>query len=75
MTDTRATHAYGARCACGNVIEIMVDAERFRAHNAKEIAKLMRKGYIIERMTIADARATFALCACAKIKKSRKGES
>lgn len=56
------------KCGCGGLIFASVDdpdsrhVEQQRKYSAKEIAKLVRDGYIVERMTVGDVRAADWLC-------------
>jgi hypothetical protein len=42
--------------SCGCVVAAMVDTPEFRRDNAKEVARLMRNGFAIQRLSVASAR-------------------
>lgn len=56
--------AYIARCkcGCGGVVVAMVDDDKYKKENAKEVAKLIRQGYAVERSTVGYVRTAPFLC-------------
>lgn len=56
--------AYIARCkcGCGGVVVAMVDDDNYKKENAKEIAKLIRQGFAIERSTVGYVRTGPFMC-------------
>lgn len=65
MSESRPS--YGGRCpGCNHVVALMVDDPEYRNDVAKEIAKWIRHGLIIERFTVGEGRKLFDLCACNK---------
>jgi hypothetical protein len=62
--------AYIARCKCGAIIMATVDVPEHAAEVAKEIAKCVREGYAIERVTVGYVRQNWSDCTC---KQANKG--
>lgn len=68
MNDKSHTPCYIARCkcGCGGLIFASVDDPKMRKERgretAKEIAKLIRAGHSVERMTVGEVRAAKWLC-------------
>lgn len=70
MSKNAAIPCYIAKCkcGCGGMVFASVDdpngryCEQRRKDTAKEIAKLVLDGYIVERMTVGDVRAATWLC-------------
>lgn len=60
MSTEKPTHAYRARCRCGNIVALATD----RPENAPDVARWIKQGLAIERVTIPEARTEFAPCAC-----------
>ena len=59
--------AYIGRCKCGAIRFTTVDKPEYAKDNAKEIAKCIRAGLIIERVTVGYVRATpWGDCTCCK---------
>ena len=59
------TMAYVARCpTCERAVVLMVDVPDCRKEHAKEIAQCIRDGYVIERMTVEEARQQPLVCEC-----------
>ena len=58
------TPAYVARCkcGCGSFIFAAVDVPDMAKSNAKEIAKLIREGYAVERTTVGIVRSSPFMC-------------
>ncbi len=44
------------KCGCGKLVFASVDKPEMAKDNAKEVAKLIRDGLTIEKMTVADVR-------------------
>jgi hypothetical protein len=56
---------YAAKCSgCGHVVGLTLDEPQYRKDVAKQIAKWIRRGLVIERMTAKEGRALFDLCTC-----------
>lgn len=65
MTDP--TYSYAAYCrGCGNMIAACVDDK----HAAKDVARWIKRGDRVERVTADEVRSNLNVCACA----ARKGE-
>ncbi len=68
MSETSETPCYIARCkcGCGGLIFASVQSQQMSKERgndtAKEVSKLIRAGYSIERMTVGDVRAATWLC-------------
>ncbi len=62
MSDTDI--AYVARCldGCGAIVFAAVDVPMTKRATSREIAKLIREGYSVERTTVALARPDIGLC-------------
>lgn len=64
------THAYVAIEKCGCVSAITADTPDMRKDNAKEIARWIREGRTVERLSADEARERFCRpCTCGKGKK------
>lgn len=65
MSERDATHCYiGTWPACGCVRFVTVDAPEHAKDNAKEIAKLVRAGYAVNRVTIEEFRSDKTTFGC-----------
>ena len=57
--------AYIGRCKCGAIRFTCVDKPEYAKDNAKEIAKCIRNGLAIERVTVGYVRTTdWGECTC-----------
>ena len=57
--------AYIGRCKCGAIKFTTVDKPEYAKENAKEIAKCIRDGLTIERVTVGDVRTMdWGDCTC-----------
>ena len=56
--------AYIARCldGCGAIIFAAVQSPMANRENAKEVSKLIRDGYTVETLTVAEARPLIGPC-------------
>lgn len=67
MSDTEIPcYIAKCQCGCGALVFASVDepgqsAER-RKDTAKEVAKLVRKGFVIERMSVGEVRKASFMC-------------
>jgi hypothetical protein len=68
MSEKQEFMSYVSRCkgGCGALVFAMVDDPRFSKDTAKEVAKLIKAGYTVERTTTADVRAAVWGCRCEK---------
>jgi len=59
-----ATPCYVARCLCGckRLVFASVDDGVHPKETAKTVAQMIRKGYVIERMTVSEVRAAQWMC-------------
>lgn len=59
---------YTARCLCGcgglvfAAVDDATDDKKRKRETAKEVAWMIRKGYVIERMTVGEVRAAKFTC-------------
>ena len=61
MSDTPA-YVAKCKCGCGALIFATVDVPDMAKSNAKEIAKLIREGYAVERSTVEVVRSSPFMC-------------
>lgn len=54
-----ATACYAARKACGCIVAVAVDEPEYARRNAKEVARWIRQGLTVDRVTVAVVRASF----------------
>lgn len=67
MSETRM--AYVSRCAgCNNIMMATLDSLERKRETAKEIAKAVRLGEVVERMPLENARSADFGCTCDKAK-------
>ena len=73
MTQTERDQAicYIARDTCGCVVACAVDEPQYAKDNAKEIAKWIKKGLTVERMSVIEVRKVFG---CEHRQKKAKGK-
>ena len=66
--------AYIARCKCGGVVMATVDNPDHQKENAKEIARCVRDGLTIERVSVEYVRSKECVlgCVCPKEPKTTK---
>lgn len=64
MDDRDQTPCYVARCrcGCGRVVFASVDDGKHPKETAKSVGAMIRKGYHIERMTVAEVRNAEWMC-------------
>lgn len=55
---------YIARKSCGCVVVWLLDIPADKKNTAREVAKCIRDGYTVERMTVGAARAGGFGCKC-----------
>jgi hypothetical protein len=73
MTD--ATHCYLGRIpGCNHVVSVIVDAPDDTASTARELARWVREGRQVERVTVEEARTAKLGCACSKGRRAPKPE-
>lgn len=66
------TYIARCKCGCGAIRFAIVDNPSRRRDIANECAKMMRKGYAIERMTTAEVRTSNWACAAEKAERETK---
>lgn len=59
MDETDDVMCYVARKSCGCIIAATVDEPDMLKENAKEIARWIRKGYTVDRVTVQHVREHF----------------
>ena len=66
MTMTEATHGYiGKAACCGKVVFCTVDSDDHKRDTAREVARAVRDGLLVERHPIEDIRTmSFGRCKC-----------
>jgi hypothetical protein len=69
-TEPNLTPVFAGICPCGGWIAVIVDTPEHAARNAKEVSRLMRQGFRIDKITVDDVRTGRAvMCECERRKK------
>ncbi len=56
---------FAAMCTCGGWVGVAVDEAQYAKENAKAVAKWMRDGYRIDKITVNDVRTgKVQMCEC-----------
>lgn len=62
MDNDKDVMAYQGRKGCGCVVAVTVDLPEYKKDTAKELAKWIRQGLSVERVTCEVARQSFTIC-------------
>lgn len=54
----------GTHSSCGGWVYLGVDNPNYAKDTAKDVADLIRRGYAVSRMTVAEARKLTTACEC-----------
>ena len=50
--------AYMAKCCCGGMVMVCLDIPAHKKDTAQQVARCIKKGYEISRITVEEARVT-----------------
>ena len=64
MTAEPVAYAYIGTRDCGHVCFAVVDSPYHKKDTARELAKAVRRGLVIDHVTVEEARSRLEVCKC-----------